>query len=167
MFLSISGNQKIIIPFLLAVLQILNNTDRYVVSSVLIDIQAYFNIEKSTAGLLQTIFLLTYLAISPPPGYLGDRINRKYILCAGMCIWLVSTIGGSFVGSNLFVLFVFSRVLFGVATAFFEIIAMPILADTFKNDLKGRDIALAFFNLGKNVDILTYLFSYKTKNVLL
>lgn len=148
---SIIGHQDIIIPILMAVLNLINNTDRYVVSSVLIDIEAYFNIDKSTAGLLQTVFLLTYMAFSPPNGYLGDRINRKYILCVGICIWMASTIGGSLVSSNMFVLFVLSRALFGVATASFEILAIPILGDLFKNNQKKRDIGLLIFNLGKHI----------------
>lgn len=110
----ITKYQSIIITIILALLNLINNTDRYVVSSRLIDIETYFNISKSTAGLLQTIFLLTYMAFSPLNGYLGDRVNRKYLLIFGILIWLVSTIGGSFVNAKGIVLFTLSRSLFGM-----------------------------------------------------
>jgi len=112
-FKIVRQNQGIIITFIIFILNLINNTDRYVVSSVLTDIQSYYDINKSTAGLLQTIFLLTYMAFSPINGYLGDRINRKYLLITGILIWLVSTIGGSFVPRGHFTLFVLSRILFG------------------------------------------------------
>ncbi len=105
--------QGVIITFIIFMLNLINNTDRYVVSSVLTDIELYFDITKSTAGLLQTAFLLTYMSFSPLNGYLGDRINRKYLLTTGILIWLVSTIGGSFISSDQFTLFVLSRCLFG------------------------------------------------------
>ena len=79
-FKFIRENQGIIITFIIFMLNLINNTDRYVVSSVLNDIEIYFNISKSTAGLLQTIFLLTYMSFSPLTGFLGDRVNRKYML---------------------------------------------------------------------------------------
>ena len=89
------------------------------------------------------------MSFSPLNGYLGDRINRKYLLITGIVIWLVSTIGGSLVTSNLFGLFVLTRCLFGVATASFEIIAIPILGDVFKTDQTSRDYGITALNLGK------------------
>lgn len=145
----VHSNQGVIIGFILFMMNLINNTDRYVVSSVLIDIEKYFNISKSTAGLLQTVFLLTYMSFSPLNGYLGDRINRKYLLITSIVIWLVSTIGGSLVTADLFWLFVLTRCLFGVATASFEIIAIPILGDAFKNNLSSRDYGITTLNLGK------------------
>lgn len=162
----IHSNQGVIIGFILFMLNLINNTDRYVVSSVLIDIQKYYGISKSTAGLLQTVFLLTYMSFSPLNGYLGDRINRKYLLITGIVIWLVSTIGGSLVTSNLFGLFVLTRCLFGVATASFEIIAIPILGDVFKTDQTSRDYGITALNLGAPLGTgFSYLIGLISKDI--
>jgi predicted MFS family arabinose efflux permease len=130
----ITRNQGIITTVILCTMSIVNVTDRYVVGSVLIDIENYFKVSKSTAGLLQTFFLLTYMLFSTPNGYLGDRINRKYLLIASILIWIASTAGGSLVTESQFDLFVLSRCLFGVATASFETISMPILGDRFSHN---------------------------------
>ena len=88
------------------------------------------------------------MAFSPLNGYLGDRINRKYLLVSSISIWLISVIAGSYMNKNMFGLFVFFRCLFGVATASFETIAVPILGDTLKGNQRNRDLALILFNLG-------------------
>ena len=144
-------HQGKITAFILFLMSVLNVTDRYTVSSALIDIEVYFDISKSTAGLLQTAFLLVYMSLSLPNGYLGDRYNRKYILCTGIVIWLTASISGSFMNRNQFFLFVLSRCLFGVATASFETIAVPILGDRFLNDLTSRRRAVILFNFGPPV----------------
>lgn len=123
------NNQGLVTTFILFSLAFLNVADRYIVSSVLLDVQAYYQVSKSTAGLLQTIFLLFYMAFAPLNGYLGDRINRKYLLVTSILIWITSTIGGSFVDHKHFFLFVLSRCLFGIATASFETIGVPIIGD--------------------------------------
>lgn len=117
----IQRNQGLITALILFIMAILNMADRYIISSVLIDIQAYFKISKATAGFLQTVYLLSFMVFSPLGGYLGDRYNRKYILIASIIIWLIGVIGGSYVASNQFTLFVITRVVFGASTALFEV----------------------------------------------
>ena len=144
----IERHQRLITALIMCTLSVVNVTDRYLVGSVLIDIQSFFNVDKSTAGLVQTVFLLSYMAFSPINGYLGDRINRKYMLVWSLLLWISSTLGGSFFNADQFAWFMASRCLFGVATASFEIIAVPILADRFCNHAKSRTTTLIVFSLG-------------------
>ena len=53
------------------------------------DIQDYFGIQNnnSAAGLLQTVFICSYMVLAPVFGYLGDRYKRKYIMATGILIW--------------------------------------------------------------------------------
>ena len=157
------GKITVLIMFLM---NIINVTDRYTIGSALIDIERYFDISKSTGGLLQTIFLLVYMAFSLPYGYLGDRFNRKYILITGIIIWVASGILGSLVTKDQFVLFVLSRCLFGVATASFETIAVPIIGDRFMDDLVARTRAVVIFNFGPPVGTgLAYLVGTVAKDI--
>ncbi|CAF1004581.1 unnamed protein product [Brachionus calyciflorus] len=158
--------QNYITAFIICSLNLLNVTDRYVVSSVLIDVQHYFQVDKSTAGLLQTAFLLCYMAFSPLNGYLGDRINRKYLLVFSLVLWISSTLLGSYVPADKFYLFVLSRCLFGVATASFETIAVPIIGDRFFNDQKQRNRVIILFCMGPPLGTgLSYLIGILSKDL--
>ena len=58
-------------------------------SGLLDEIQRYFHKEdsNSAAGLLQTVFICSYMVLAPIFGYMGDRYKRKYIMAAGIFIW--------------------------------------------------------------------------------
>ena len=47
-------------------------------------------------GLLQTIFIISYMLCSPVFGFLGDRFTRKYIITFGIIAWACCTLLGSF-----------------------------------------------------------------------
>ena len=159
-------HQTFFTAFILCSLSVLNVTDRFVVSSVLIDVQKYFGVDKSTAGLLQTAFLLCYMALSPLNGYLGDRINRKYLLVFSLVLWISSTLAGSYIPADKFYLFVLCRCLFGVATASFETIAVPIIGDRFINNQILRNRVILIFCLGSPLGTgVSYLIGIVSKNV--
>lgn len=65
-------------------------------SGVLKDIQDQFKIENGTAGLLQTVFVVSYMIFAPIFGYLGDRYSRRYIMGFGVFLWSLTTLLGSF-----------------------------------------------------------------------
>lgn len=50
------------------------------VLGVLTQVQAYYNIDDSMAGLIQTVFLALFMIGSPICGYLGDRYNFTPII---------------------------------------------------------------------------------------
>ena len=139
---------------LLFLLNLLNYTDRYLISSVLIDIEDYYDITKSESGLLHSLFLISFTLAAPFVGYAGDRYKRKNLLLISCSLWLASTVSGSFVSSSLFGLFLATRCLFGAASAFYECISMPIISDLFKVDpensksVSTRTRALFLFYLG-------------------
>ena len=62
-------------------------------------------------GLLQTIFIVTYMIFAPLFGYLGDRRSRKILMCIGITFWSVTTLLGSFIPQGVrFLLPIFSFV---------------------------------------------------------
>jgi MFS transporter, Spinster family, sphingosine-1-phosphate transporter len=124
----------------LCALNLLNYTDRYLISAVLIDLRAYFQVSISSGGLLHTSFLLSFTFLAPLVGYLGDRVDRKILLVCSCALWILSIVGGSFVASNQFGLFLFSRVLFGAASSLYECIALPIISDLFADINDTQDV---------------------------
>lgn len=67
------------------------------ISGVLKDIQDYFQINDSMSGLLQTVFICSYMIFAPIFGYLGDRYSRRMIMSVGIFIWSGAVLASSVV----------------------------------------------------------------------
>ncbi len=67
------------------------------VPGVLLQVQDYYDINNAEAGLLQTVFIISYMLLSPLFGYLGDRYNRKYLMAIGIFFWASITLASSFI----------------------------------------------------------------------
>lgn len=65
------------------------HNESYCSIGLLDGIQSYFDIQdnNSAAGLLQTVFICSYMVLAPMFGYLGDRYRRKYLMAAGILVW--------------------------------------------------------------------------------
>uniref|UniRef100_A0A915EV61 Major facilitator superfamily (MFS) profile domain-containing protein n=1 Tax=Ditylenchus dipsaci TaxID=166011 RepID=A0A915EV61_9BILA len=96
----------------LIALNLLNYMDRFTVASTLIDIQAYYDIGDSSAGLIVTTFVWCYMIAAPVFGYFGDRYNRKFVICVGLSIWILAVLLSSICKS--FALFLLCRAIVGV-----------------------------------------------------
>ncbi len=68
---------------------------------VLQKIQGYFDINHGLAGLLQTVFIVSYMIFAPICGYLGDRYSRKFIMIFGLTIWSCITFVSTLVNRNV------------------------------------------------------------------
>lgn len=97
----VNSQQDYISVTALFVVNLLNYVDRYTVAGVLTQVQTYYNISDSLGGLIQTVFLISFMVFSPVCGYLGDRFNRKWIMIIGVGIWLGAVLGSSFVPANV------------------------------------------------------------------
>ncbi|XP_017684325.1 PREDICTED: protein spinster homolog 2 [Lepidothrix coronata] len=91
------GRARVAAAGILSVGNVLNYLDRYTVAGVLLDIQQHFGVKDSGAGLLQTVFICSFMVAAPIFGYLGDRFNRKIILSCGIFFWSAVTFSSSFI----------------------------------------------------------------------
>lgn len=66
------------------------------------DIKTFFNINDAKAGLLQTVFVISYMICAPVFGYLGDRYNRKFLMAFGVFLWSLTTLFGSFMSVSYY-----------------------------------------------------------------
>uniref|UniRef100_A0A4W3JZ34 Protein spinster homolog 1 n=1 Tax=Callorhinchus milii TaxID=7868 RepID=A0A4W3JZ34_CALMI len=105
--------------------------DRYLIAGVLKDIQKYFDINDSSSGLLQTVFIFSYMLLAPLFGYLGDRYNRKLLMCVGILLWCIVTLASSFITQNYFWLLLLTRAIVGIGEASYSTIAPTIIGDFF------------------------------------
>uniref|UniRef100_A0A672FAE6 Protein spinster homolog 3-like n=1 Tax=Salarias fasciatus TaxID=181472 RepID=A0A672FAE6_SALFA len=126
----------------LCYINLLNYMERYTIAGVLSNIQAFFDISDSTAGLLQTVFICSFLLLAPLFGYLGDRYNRKYIMIGGLIIWLTTAAASSFAGQ--FWLLMLLRGLVGIGEASYSTIAPTIIGDLFTGGKRSVMICIFY-----------------------
>ncbi|XP_073882935.1 protein spinster homolog 1 isoform X3 [Macaca fascicularis] len=99
----LSPGHSALIVAVLCYINLLNYMDRFTVAGVLPDIEQFFNIGDSSSGLIQTVFISSYMVLAPVFGYLGDRYNRKYLMCGGIAFWSLVTLGSSFIPGEIFI----------------------------------------------------------------
>lgn len=139
----ISAKQANIAVVVLCFVNLLNYMDRYTIAGVLPSLQNYFGISDSTAGLLQTVFICSFMLLAPLFGYLGDRYNRKLVMAFGMVVWIGTTLASSFITEKYFWLLILMRALVGIGEASYCTIAPTIIGDLFTGS--KRTLMIAFF----------------------
>jgi len=73
-------------------LNLLNYLDRQVLPAVLPPLQRELRLTDTQAGWLAPAFMLGYFMTAPLFGYLGDRIQRRGLICAGVAVWSLGTV---------------------------------------------------------------------------
>ncbi|XP_062844686.1 protein spinster homolog 3 [Trichomycterus rosablanca] len=139
----VSPRSSYVAVAVLCYVNLLNYMDRYTIAGVLPSLQNYFGISDSTSGLLQTVFICSFMLLAPVFGYLGDRYNRKRIMVAGMVVWIATTLGSSFISKEHFGVLVFMRALVGTGEASYCTIAPTIIGDLFSGS--KRTLMISFF----------------------
>ncbi|XP_051949765.1 protein spinster homolog 3-like [Xyrauchen texanus] len=140
---SISPRRSYIAVAVLCYINLLNYMDRYTIAGVLLSIQKYFDISDSTSGLLQTVFICSFMFLAPVFGYLGDRYDRKLIMIVGLFVWIVTTLGSSFVKQSHFWILLLTRALVGTGEASYSTIAPTVIGDLFAGT--QRTLMISFF----------------------
>ncbi|MCL2726268.1 MAG: MFS transporter, partial [Polyangiaceae bacterium] len=128
---------------LLTGLNLLNYTDRLVVSAVLPKIQGELGLSNFVGGLLATVFLLGYFATSPLFGVLGDRMARKGLIAFGVFVWSIATLGSGLVTSAASL--IVARAFVGVGEASYGTLAPTIIDDVTPHHRKGRALGIFYF----------------------
>ncbi|XP_053068711.1 protein spinster homolog 3 isoform X6 [Acinonyx jubatus] len=85
----------------LCYVNLLNYMHWFIIPGVLLDVQKFFDISDSCAGLLQTVFIGCLLLSAPVFGYLGDRHSRKATLSIGILLWSGAGLSSSFISPQV------------------------------------------------------------------
>ncbi|XP_014259011.1 protein spinster isoform X2 [Cimex lectularius] len=127
----------------LCYVNLINYMDRFTIAGILKEVQNEFNIGDSYGGLLQTVFVISYMIFAPLFGYLGDRYSRRWLMAFGVALWTLMTLIGSFMQDyRLFLLF---RALVGIGEASYSTISPTIISDLFLSDLRSKMLAIFYF----------------------
>ncbi|KAA0705879.1 Protein spinster -like protein 1 [Triplophysa tibetana] len=141
----VSDRRAILTVAVLCFVNLLNYMDRFTVAGVLTDIEHFFNISDGKSGLLQTVFICSYMFLAPLFGYLGDRYNRKVIMCVGIFFWSLVTLASSYVSKEYFWALLLTRGLVGVGEASYSTIAPTIIADLFVKEKRTNMLSIFYF----------------------
>jgi MFS family permease len=125
----------------LAGLNMLNYIDRYLPSGMLPKIAADLALKDAESGVLFSVFIATYVVVSPLAGWLGDRYARLPLAAVGVLIWSVATFGSGLAPS--LTAFLVVRAVVGIGEATYAVITPSLLADFYPPQRRGR--AMAFF----------------------
>ncbi|XP_045746103.1 protein spinster homolog 3 isoform X1 [Mirounga angustirostris] len=128
----------------LCYINLLNYMNWFIIAGMLLDIQNFFQISDSSAGLLQTVFICSLLLSAPVFGYLGDRHGRKATLSVGILLWSGAGLSSSFISPQHSWLFFLSRGVVGIGSASYSTIAPTVLDDLFVRDQRTRVLAIFY-----------------------
>ncbi|XP_043641532.1 protein spinster-like isoform X4 [Drosophila teissieri] len=141
--LSSVGRSQWFTVTVLCFVNLINYMDRFTIAGVLTDVRADFDIGNDSAGLLQTVFVISYMVCAPIFGYMGDRYSRPWIMAVGVGLWSTTTLLGSFM--KQFGWFIAFRALVGIGEASYSTIAPTIISDLFVHDMRSKMLALFYF----------------------
>jgi MFS family permease len=122
-------------------LNLFNYLDRFVLSSVLPEVQKDLGLNDDQGGTLATAFMLGYFVTSPFFGYLGDRFPRKWLIAFGIFVWSLGTVLSGY--ANSYWTLIWFRVLVGLGEASYATISPSLIADRFFGP--KRNTALTIF----------------------
>src|SRR3954453_1597831 len=70
---------------------LLNYPDRLMITAMRDPIRADIHITDAQFGLLTSVFLWVYAAVSPLGGYLADRAGRRRVIVSSLFFWSLAT----------------------------------------------------------------------------
>lgn len=117
----------------------LNYIDRYVIAAVAQLIQAEFALKDAQIGVIGSMFMLAYMAVSPVTGVLGDRFPRRFLVAGGVVVWSAATVASGLATGYRQLLA--ARSLIGVGEAGFGAVAPTLISDLFPKEKRGRMLA--------------------------
>ncbi len=137
--------KKIIIPYKWELIILLwfafffNQADRQIFNIVLPSIRDDLGLTDASMGLIASVFTLFYGIMVPLGGFLGDRINKKYILILSLFVWSLATLTTGF-SITLVHLIILRSFALGGGEAFYTPSASALICEYHQ---KTRSVALS------------------------
>jgi len=120
-------------------LNFLNYLDRFIPAAIMTSILSELGLSDTKGGSLQTLFILTFVVVSPFAGWLGDRAPRFRLAAVGVLVWSAATFGSGL--APTYALLVLARALIGVGEASYTVVTPSLLSDFFPMNRRGSALA--------------------------
>lgn len=127
---------------LLTTINLLNYFDRYVVAAVGTRIQEQLKLDDGRLSWVLSAFMVGYMITSPLFGWLGDRFQRKGLICGGILLWSAATaLSGA---AQSFAPLIAARIFVGIGEASYASISPTIIDDIAETNVKNRLLAVFY-----------------------
>jgi MFS transporter, Spinster family, sphingosine-1-phosphate transporter len=125
-------------------MNLLNYIDRFILAAVLEKVRSptELDFDYQKAGLLSTVFFVSYAFFSPIMGWLGDRMTRRYLLAVGVGIWSIATFGSAWADSYWHLML--ARSVLGIGEATYATLAPTLIGDLFPRKQRNRALSLFY-----------------------
>ncbi len=110
------------------------------IASMRESVKADIAMSESQFGLLTSVFLWVYGALSPLGGFIADRFSRKWVIVGSLGVWSVVTLltGQARTFQEIFLL----RALMGISEAFYLPAALALIASVHRGRTRSRAVGL-------------------------
>jgi MFS family permease len=126
---------------LLTLTQIVSYLDRFLPSLLVQPIKHALKVSDFQIGLLLgPAFIIFYITLGVPLGWLADRTSRRGILAVGIAIWCTMTAAGA-VAKSFLPLFL-TRLGVGIGEATVAPVSISLISDYFTRERRARAISL-------------------------
>jgi MFS family permease len=123
-------------------LNFLNYLDRFIPAAILPSILAELGLSDAKGGSLQTLFIMTFVVVSPFAGWLGDRAPRFRLAAIGVLVWSAATFGSGLARTYAFL--VLARAIIGVGEASYTVVTPSLLSDFYPTNRRGSALAIFY-----------------------
>jgi MFS family permease len=120
-------------------LNFLNYLDRFIPAAILSSILTDMGMTDTEGGSLQSLFIFTFVVVSPFAGILGDRAPRFRLAAVGVLIWSFATFASGL--APTYVTLVVARAIIGVGEASYTVVTPSLLSDFFPMNRRGSALA--------------------------
>lgn len=117
-----------------------NYADRQAIFSVFELLKSEMRLSDVQLGIVGASFMWVYAAVGPVAGLVGDRINRKTLIIAGLVFWSLITIATAL--STKYSHLVLFRALEGFGEAFYFPASMSMLSDYHGAGTRSRAMSI-------------------------
>ena len=117
-----------------------NYADRQAIFSVFELLKSEMHLSDVQLGIVGASFMWVYAAVGPIAGLVGDRINRKTLIIAGLVFWSLITIATAL--STKYSHLVLFRALEGFGEAFYFPASMSLLSDYHGSGTRSRAMSI-------------------------
>jgi len=116
-----------LVVILLWVVAAFNYLDRLAITSMHESLLAAIPMSETQFGLVTSLFLWVYAALSPVAGFLADRFSRKWVIIGSLAAWSAATLATAYVKTYPELLA--TRVLLGVSQAAYLPAGLALISD--------------------------------------
>lgn len=136
------NSARIYLLVVLTSINLVNYLDRFIISALLPLISADLHLTDAQLGFLHTAFTFSYALAAPFLGFLGDRMDRKWLASATVFLWSLATGFSGLARSYGTLLGV--RACVGIGEAGYGPVSPTLISDSYSEKVRSRILSIYY-----------------------